>query len=491
MSHMFLNNFLTKSNAPKKLFSSFVFVLVGVAGMHFFVSDVYAQGVVSLSPQDTTLTSIGNTVQVDVNVLGTIDSSAYQVVVEFDPSVLQVNSVTNGDFLNGTLVEYINEDNVDFSIFTFSGSSGDGNGTVGTIVFEAVGNGTSSLAITKAAFTPASGGNPVNATVTNGSIVVGSSVTATPTNPPRVTATPPVATSTPIPTDIPPSGFTSFFSPSSQNINLSDSTVTVDINVADAPSSSAFQVVVDYDPSIIQLVNNGVVNGDFLNGTPISYIDNSLGNVDFSIVTFSGSGSGNGTLGTLTFNIVGSGTSPLTITKAAFTPVSGGNPVYSDVNSGSITVESSGATNTPNPDCPRSSQGDANCDGDVDLVDYATWFLNYDKSLTGPSFGDFNSSGKVDLIDYTIWFNNYDLSGTLPSPTSGSGATTTPRVTATPNPSITTRPTVTLFPDPSVTISVSPTIGAGCAGSCVPLGSCGDPIGGDCGLTRECCGSPL
>ena len=60
----------------------------------------------------------------------------------------------------------------------------------------------------------------------------------------------------------------------------------------------------------------------------------------------------------------------------------------------------SSSTPTPKP-------GDANSDGNVDLIDYVVWLNNYGKTTSGNTNGDFNNSGTVDLVDYVIWLNNY------------------------------------------------------------------------------------
>ncbi|MBI5452011.1 hypothetical protein HY945_00965, partial [Candidatus Gottesmanbacteria bacterium] len=63
--------------------------------------------------------------------------------------------------------------------------------------------------------------------------------------------------------------------------------------------------------------------------------------------------------------------------------------------------------------CSRKGEGDANCDGSVDGIDYSIW-LN---SQCNPGAGqtcdnlqaDFNADGKVNDDDYKIWFNNRAL----------------------------------------------------------------------------------
>ena len=57
---------------------------------------------------------------------------------------------------------------------------------------------------------------------------------------------------------------------------------------------------------------------------------------------------------------------------------------------------------------PSPCAGDANGDKKVDGVDYATWWLNFGKTVSaGPSVGDFDSSGKVDGLDYAIWWLSF------------------------------------------------------------------------------------
>ena len=53
--------------------------------------------------------------------------------------------------------------------------------------------------------------------------------------------------------------------------------------------------------------------------------------------------------------------------------------------------------------------GDANCNGVVDMADYAVWFNNYGQPGRWQD-GDFDGNGIVDMNDYALWFNNYGLS---------------------------------------------------------------------------------
>lgn len=67
-------------------------------------------------------------------------------------------------------------------------------------------------------------------------------------------------------------------------------------------------------------------------------------------------------------------------------------------------------TAEPIPECPRKGQGDANCDGVIDGVDYVIW-LNSQCVAIPPQVcadikADFNFDTKINDDDYKIWFNN-------------------------------------------------------------------------------------
>lgn len=60
--------------------------------------------------------------------------------------------------------------------------------------------------------------------------------------------------------------------------------------------------------------------------------------------------------------------------------------------------------------CPRKGQGDADCDGSVNGVDYSIWLNSQCRPGIGQSCNsyqaDFNQDGKIDDDDYQIWLNN-------------------------------------------------------------------------------------
>ncbi len=87
--------------------------------------------------------------------------------------------------------------------------------------------------------------------------------------------------------------------------------------------------------------------------------------------------------------------------------------------------------------CPATkSQGDADCNGKVELIDYELWRREFIKLATTVN-GDFDGNGLPDLIDYEAWRRTY-------SGTGGGGTTVTPpTATATTGPTTVTPPTST------------------------------------------------
>ena len=65
------------------------------------------------------------------------------------------------------------------------------------------------------------------------------------------------------------------------------------------------------------------------------------------------------------------------------------------------------ATGKPIPTSQLRS-GDANCDGQIDLVDFAIWRQFYRRTPQGcPRDADFNKDGRVNLIDFALWLRAY------------------------------------------------------------------------------------
>ena len=76
------------------------------------------------------------------------------------------------------------------------------------------------------------------------------------------------------------------------------------------------------------------------------------------------------------------------------TPVSATNPVAPT------------RTPTPSAGCSRKFQGDANCDGLIDLIDFEIWRREFTGTATTKN-ADYNVDGLVNLIDFEIWRRSF------------------------------------------------------------------------------------
>ncbi|OGK17409.1 hypothetical protein A3D80_04640 [Candidatus Roizmanbacteria bacterium RIFCSPHIGHO2_02_FULL_40_13b] len=92
-------------------------------------------------------------------------------------------------------------------------------------------------------------------------------------------------------------------------------------------------------------------------------------------------------------------TSTTTLTPGVVTQVT----IAPTKTTGGLSPVPTTGSNTGN--CPLRSQGDFNCNGVIDLVDFNVFRIEYTgQSLTKDS--DSNADGKVDLIDFDNWRKN-------------------------------------------------------------------------------------
>ncbi len=97
----------------------------------------------------------------------------------------------------------------------------------------------------------------------------------------------------------------------------------------------------------------------------------------------------NGTAPTNTVSVTPSITTSPTVTPSVITPTI---PVTTTVS----------PTVTGTPPCAKKAQGDANCDGVVNLPDYEIWRKEFTGSLSTKT-ADFNGSGEVNITDFESW----------------------------------------------------------------------------------------
>lgn len=114
----------------------------------------------------------------------------------------------------------------------------------------------------------------------------------------------------------------------------------------------------------------------------------------------------------------------------------GGNNKYS-LRKATFTVNGSiTPTTTPTVqvgNCPKKSQGDADCNGKIDLSDFEQFRKEYTASSTSKT-ADFDGSGSIGLADFEIWRRNYYIPATI-----------TPTIIV-----LSATPTISGIPQPSV-----------------------------------------
>lgn len=62
------------------------------------------------------------------------------------------------------------------------------------------------------------------------------------------------------------------------------------------------------------------------------------------------------------------------------------------------------------PICPRKSEGDANCNDTIELLDFAIWrqeYLNPEEQKSDLSQANFNEDSVIDILDFAIWRQGY------------------------------------------------------------------------------------
>jgi hypothetical protein len=152
-----------------------------------FVAPANAQAVLSVDPTTQT-TSTGTVITVDVDVANVTDLYGYQFDLTFNPNILQAVSSSEGSFLSsggGTFFINGSNDNVggtvsataDSLLSAVSGVSG--SGQLAVFTFDAVGNGTSALAIQNEMLLD-SNINILSDTTTGGSVTVASATVQAP-----------------------------------------------------------------------------------------------------------------------------------------------------------------------------------------------------------------------------------------------------------------------------------------------------------------------
>lgn len=112
-----------------------------------------AAATISLAPASPSIQA-GQTINLNINIAGASDLSAWQFDIGFDPTVLQAVSTTEGTFLSSIGPTFFDPGTIDniggtvtFVLDTLFSSGASGSGTLASITFQGAGVGTSPVNI--------------------------------------------------------------------------------------------------------------------------------------------------------------------------------------------------------------------------------------------------------------------------------------------------------------------------------------------------------
>ena len=161
--------------------------------------------------------------------------------------------------------------------------------------------------------------------------------------------------------------------------------LTFSLKIADAENVAGYQATVSYDTTALRYVESA--NGDYLPSgaffiPPIAEGDT----VTLAASSIAGESDGDGTLATLTFEILAVKASTVRLTDVLLTDSSGGSSVPQ--------IENAEITEPPQ------FSEDVNQDGVVNIIDLTLVASNFGK--TGQNAADVNGDGVVNIIDLTL-----------------------------------------------------------------------------------------
>ncbi|MBC7234668.1 MAG: hypothetical protein H5T69_02415 [Chloroflexi bacterium] len=282
---------------------------------------------------------VGESITVSVMVHDVEDLYSLQMVVRFDPTLLQVQDADLGQpgvqvgvgsalsqtvtSIDGFFLQTV--DNVAGTIaitvsFAFPDLAFYGSGSLIDISFLGVGGGSSSLGFDQLVLSDSTGAS-IDLTSYDGTVVVFDG-TITPSPSPTSTST-----TTPIPTDV----ATIWISPTHSEVAVG-MTTTVDIEISNVKNLYGATVELSFDPTLAQVVDADpgeagvqIALGDLLSPDNVvtNQVDNTAGTIelDLSQIAPSPPVTGTGTLASIVFEGTHGGLSPI-----SFTEVLLGNP---------------------------------------------------------------------------------------------------------------------------------------------------------------------
>ena len=161
--------------------------------------------------------------------------------------------------------------------------------------------------------------------------------------------------------------------------------LTFSLKIADAENVAGYQATVSYDTAALRYVEGA--NGDYLPSGAFFIPPIVEGNtVTLAASSLAGESDGDGTLATLTFEILAVKASTVRLTDVLLTDGSGGSSVPQ--------IENAEITEPPQ------LSEDVNQDGVVNIIDLTLVASNFGK--TGQNAADVNGDGVVNIIDLTL-----------------------------------------------------------------------------------------
>ena len=178
--------------------------------------------------------------------------------------------------------------------------------------------------------------------------------------------------------------------------------LTLSLKIADGENVAGYQATVRFDPTALRYVESS--NGDYLPSGAFFISPIPDGNkVTLAASSLTNESSGDGTLATVTFEII----------DAKVSTVSLSNVLLTDKAGNSSTPQTENAQITEPPEIPR----DVNRDGVVNILDLKLVEANFGKR--GENVADVNGDGVVNIVDLTlvaaaIGNNNEDVDNAAP-----------------------------------------------------------------------------
>ena len=174
--------------------------------------------------------------------------------------------------------------------------------------------------------------------------------------------------------------------------------LAVSLNITDGEAVAGYQATVQFDDTALRYVSGA--NGDYLPAGAFFVDPKVEGNlIKLNAVSFAGESNGDGTLTTLTFEVIAAKASTLTLSDVLLTDSAGETFV----------PQIEGAEITESPQLT----GDVNGDGTVNIADLVLVASNIGK--TGQNAADVNGDGQINIADLVLVAGALGTSAAAPS----------------------------------------------------------------------------